>query len=30
VFEPNKNGTKVQENFVLWQKAVSRAKNWIG
>ena len=29
VFEPNKNATKVQENFVVWQKAVSRAKNWI-
>ncbi|MDE5094116.1 MAG: FGGY-family carbohydrate kinase, partial [Trichodesmium sp. St11_bin5] len=29
VFEPSKNATKVQENFVAWQKAVSRAKNWI-
>ena len=29
VFEPNKNATKVQENFVVWQKAVCRAKNWI-
>ena len=29
VFEPNKNATKVQESFVVWQKAVSRAKNWI-
>ncbi|MDJ0556194.1 MAG: glycerol kinase GlpK [Microcoleaceae cyanobacterium MO_207.B10] len=29
VFEPGENAAKAQESFVTWQKAVSRAKNWI-
>ena len=29
VFDPNENSAKVQESFVVWQKAVSRAKHWI-
>ena len=28
-FEPGEVATKVQENFVTWQKAVERTKNWI-
>lgn len=29
VFEPGENAAKAQESFVVWQKAVSRAKDWI-
>ncbi|MGD1701275.1 glycerol kinase GlpK [Dapis sp. BLCC M229] len=29
VFNPSENVELVQESFVVWQKAVSRAKNWI-
>ncbi|NEQ72536.1 MAG: glycerol kinase GlpK [Okeania sp. SIO2C9] len=29
VFEPSENAAKVQKSFMVWQKAVSRAKNWI-
>ena len=29
VFEPGAGQTQAQENFAMWSKAVSRAKNWI-
>lgn len=29
VFEPGEGAAKAQEGFVMWQKAVERAKNWI-
>ncbi|NEP90223.1 MAG: glycerol kinase GlpK [Okeania sp. SIO2C2] len=29
MFEPGENAAKVQKSFMVWQKAVSRAKNWI-
>ncbi|MGB3509409.1 MAG: glycerol kinase GlpK [Microcoleaceae cyanobacterium] len=29
VFEPGENAAKAQESFIVWQKAVSRAKDWI-
>ncbi|MGB3533170.1 MAG: glycerol kinase GlpK [Microcoleaceae cyanobacterium] len=29
VFEPAQGKTAAQENFIVWQKAVGRAKNWI-
>ncbi|MGD1713128.1 glycerol kinase GlpK [Dapis sp. BLCC M172] len=29
VFNPSENFQSAQESFVVWQKAVSRAKNWI-
>lgn len=29
VFEPGAGQTQAQENFALWSKAVTRAKNWI-
>ncbi|MGD1805002.1 glycerol kinase GlpK [Dapis sp. BLCC M126] len=29
VFNPSENVESAQESFVVWQKAVSRAKNWI-
>ena len=29
VFEPGAGQTQAQENFVMWSKAVTRAKNWI-
>ncbi len=29
VFEPSENSAQVQESFVIWQKAVSMAKDWI-
>ena len=29
VFNPSENFELAQESFVVWQKAVSRAKNWI-
>lgn len=28
VFEPGEGAAQAQENFAMWQKAVSRAKNW--
>ncbi|NET36422.1 MAG: glycerol kinase, partial [Cyanothece sp. SIO1E1] len=28
VFEPGASTTAAQENFIIWQKAVERAKNW--
>ena len=29
VFEPGEGQSQAQENFAMWSKAVSRAKNWI-
>ncbi|NES64180.1 MAG: glycerol kinase GlpK [Okeania sp. SIO2D1] len=29
VFEPSENAAKVQKSFMVWQKAVSRTKNWM-
>ena len=29
VFEPGAGQTQAQENFAMWSKAVTRAKNWI-
>ncbi len=29
VFEPGAGKTQAQENFAIWEKAVTRAKNWI-
>ncbi|WP_009547126.1 glycerol kinase GlpK [Crocosphaera subtropica] len=29
VFEPGKNSSAVQENFLTWTRAVERAKHWI-
>ncbi len=29
IFEPGKNASAVQENFLTWAKAVERAKHWI-
>ncbi|WP_107668386.1 glycerol kinase GlpK [Cyanothece sp. BG0011] len=29
VFEPGKNASEVQENFLTWTRAVERAKHWI-
>ncbi|NER52108.1 MAG: glycerol kinase, partial [Symploca sp. SIO1A3] len=28
-FEPGEGAAKTQENFVIWQKAVERSKNWV-
>ncbi|NEP57818.1 MAG: glycerol kinase GlpK [Symploca sp. SIO2G7] len=28
-FQPGESAAKAQENFVIWQKAVERAKNWV-
>ncbi len=29
VFEPGEGAAQAQENFITWQKAVERAKNWV-
>ncbi|GAB4539941.1 MAG: glycerol kinase GlpK [Pleurocapsa sp.] len=29
VFEPRKGKTQAQDNFAIWEKAVTRAKNWL-
>ena len=29
VFEPGAGQSQAQENFAMWSKAVTRAKNWI-
>jgi glycerol kinase len=30
LFEPNIRDDRLQNNFAIWQKAVARAKNWVG
>lgn len=29
IFEPQEGAKQAQENFIIWQKAVERAKNWL-
>ena len=29
VFNPGDNAPEVQDNFIIWQRAVERAKNWV-